>query len=106
MLPLPVKAGEIVPSFGGQLARNVAHGALSDYVMQELGLAVNAFPSARTGSSLVVERSPQKRDTQRFTVDQLDWWKRLAENADAVGSPLPDLNPDPPLRDMLNSDDL
>ena len=35
VLPLPVKAGEIVPRFGGQLARKGAHDALSDCMMQE-----------------------------------------------------------------------
>ena len=38
VLPLPVKAGEIVPSFGGQLARKGAHDAESVHVMEELGL--------------------------------------------------------------------
>ena len=36
----------------------------------------------------MLERSPHKLDTQRYTVDV---WKRLAENVNAVESPPPDL---------------
>ena len=61
---------------------------------QELGLAVNALSSARPAATLMLERSPHKFDTHRSTVDGLDLWQRLAERADAVGIPPPDLNPD------------
>ena len=46
----------------GQLARKGVHDALSDYLMQDLGLAVNAL-SPRPGATPKLERSP-------FTVDQ------------------------------------
>ena len=61
----------------------------------ELRTAVNALSSARPTATLLLERSPHKLDTHRLTVDQLDLWKRLAEKADAVGSPPPHLNPTP-----------
>ena len=94
---MPVKAGEIVPHFGWQLARKGAHCALSDNVVQELGLAVNALSSARHAATLVLVRSPRKLDAHRDTVHQLNLWKPLSEEADTGGSPPPDL--------MLRCDD-
>ena len=54
----------------------------------------------------MLERPRDKLDTDGFiTVDQLDLGNRLAEKADAVGSP-PDLRPDAALRNMLHTGDL
>ena len=63
---------------GWQLARKGAHDTVSDFIMQELGFALNALFFGKTWMT---------------RVDQLDLWKRLAERADGVGCPLPDFNP-------------
>ena len=68
VLPLNVKAGEIVAGFDGRFARKGAHDDVGNYVMQELGLAVNALSSARLAATLMLERSPHKLDTHHFKV--------------------------------------
>ena len=67
---------------------------------------MNALSSARPAATLKLERAPRKLDTHRFTVDQLDLWRRLAVKADAVGIPPPNLNPDAALQEVLRSDEL
>ena len=106
MLSLSVRSGESVPDFGGQLTSKDAHDVLRDYVMQELGLLVNALSSARLAATLVLKCSSRKLETYRLTVDQLDLWQRLAEKTDVVDIPSSVLNPDAVLREVLRSDDL
>ena len=56
---------------------------------------MNALSLARPAATLMLERSLHKLDTYRFTVDQLDLVKRLAEKS---------VNPDAALQEMMHSD--
>ena len=103
VLPISLKHSSccVSPTAYLNVFGRTAEGSLSDYVMQEVGLVKNALSSERLGATLVLECSSHKLDRQRFTLDQLDMWKRFIEKADKVRRTLMPLS-----RSCLHSKDL
>ena len=75
VLPLTVKAEENVPGIGGQLARKGAHDVLSEYAMQELGLAIHDAPRS---DGIDIHSFHPARTTREQTPElQSPWSKAL-----------------------------